>query len=274
MTEFNDVINQVLKQITPTKEQREKMERLSEEVLGAAKEEASKFNADAILAGSLTRDTWLISKNEFDVFVIFPKRISEEELEKKGLELGKKIIERLPYRFSDIYTNWFNLEYDKWIEEEGDDKQFVNNIVKYTDLVAKHMPNLYGTKLKYSIKYFLDGRNIKECKKILLSCRNEKDVIWLYNLAFIEAYQGDIKKNLSHYKRAAKRSIEPKIINQVEGFMYKMTRIEPDKYQIYFCLGYLNWKIKDDKKQAINDFSKFIALDTTDKYKEHKRLAQ
>lgn len=95
MPELQDIIRSVLKEIEPTKDQRKKLEDLSSRVLGAAKEEASKHKAEPMLAGSLTRDTWLVSKNEFDVFIVFPENIAEEELEKKGLEVGKKILEKL-----------------------------------------------------------------------------------------------------------------------------------------------------------------------------------
>lgn len=186
----------------------------------------------------------------------------------------KKIKERLPIRFNEIYSSWFSLEYDKWLDGEGDDINVVKNIAKYSDLTTKHMPDTYSSKLKNSIKYFLDGRKISECKKILLSCRKEKDVVWLYNLAFIEAYQEYMDKAISHYKKISKRTVNHRIIREVESFMSKITTIEPDKYQIYFCLGYINWKIKGDINQAIQDFRKFIELDITDKFKEQKRLAQ
>ena len=89
------VLKEVLKEIKPTKEHEEKMRALSVDVINTAKNQARPYKASAILAGSLTRDTWLPSKSEFDVFIIFPKNISEKDLEKFGLEVGKKIIERL-----------------------------------------------------------------------------------------------------------------------------------------------------------------------------------
>jgi len=90
-----EVLKEVLKKIKPSVGQRKKFNSLSTKLLEAVNRESARFRGKAIIAGSLTRDTWLPSKNEFDVFVIFPKSISEETLEKYGLEIGKKVIEDL-----------------------------------------------------------------------------------------------------------------------------------------------------------------------------------
>lgn len=88
------VLKDVLKQIVPKKEEKKKIASLTEKALKIAKEEAKKFNAKPILAGSTTRDTWLPGKKEFDVFILFPS-IPEKKLEEIGLKLGKKIITKL-----------------------------------------------------------------------------------------------------------------------------------------------------------------------------------
>ena len=89
------ILIEVLKKIKPTPAQRKKLKELSEKTLRISGEEARKFGAKAILAGSLTRDTWLPEKFEFDVFLIFPKNMPEKMFEKLGLDVGKSVIERL-----------------------------------------------------------------------------------------------------------------------------------------------------------------------------------
>jgi len=89
------VLDEVLKEIKPRPKERKRLEDLSKKTLEIANKEAKKYRAKAILAGSLTRDTWLPDKNEFDVFIIFPKKLSEDRLEKLGLKLGKTIIKKL-----------------------------------------------------------------------------------------------------------------------------------------------------------------------------------
>ena len=90
-----DVLKEILKEIKPSLDQRKKFNEFSKKILDVTNKKTSKYRGKAIIAGSLTRDTWLPSKNEFDVFMIFPKDISEEDLEKYGLEIGKKVIEEM-----------------------------------------------------------------------------------------------------------------------------------------------------------------------------------
>jgi len=89
---YKNVLNRVLDEIRPNSIEKNRLEFLSKKVLEIASREAAKYNATSMLAGSLTRDTWLTTKKEFDVFIIFPKTLSVEKLEKVGLGVGKKII--------------------------------------------------------------------------------------------------------------------------------------------------------------------------------------
>lgn len=93
--EYQRVLARVLKKIKPTAEQEKEMLNLATKALEITKEEAKKFNARPILAGSITRNTWLPLKPEFEIFVAFPESLSEDKLEEHGLTLGKKVAKRL-----------------------------------------------------------------------------------------------------------------------------------------------------------------------------------
>jgi len=93
---YNHILTRVLKKIKPNVEQSKRLINLATEVLRISDEEARKnYQAKAILAGSLTRNTWLTDKKEIDIFVLFPQDLSEKKLEEYGLNLGKKIIRKL-----------------------------------------------------------------------------------------------------------------------------------------------------------------------------------
>ena len=81
---MNKVLQEVLQEIIPTEQQEEKVKKLAAEVLEVTNKEVSKYKAVGLIAGSLTRNTWLVSKNEFDLFIIFPENFSEDKLEKLG----------------------------------------------------------------------------------------------------------------------------------------------------------------------------------------------
>lgn len=95
MPSASKVLKEVLKQARPTKEQRRKLESLAKKALSLSSKLARKYKAKAMLVGSLTRDTWLPDKMEFDIFVLFPEKLTEKNLEKAGLQLGKSVIEKL-----------------------------------------------------------------------------------------------------------------------------------------------------------------------------------
>ncbi len=101
---YEKIFEKVLKKIKPKKDEKEKMENLARKSLGIAEKEAKKFSAKAMLAGSITRDTWLPGKLEFDVFILFPEEMDEKDMEKYGLEIGKKVIRQLKGKWKIEYA--------------------------------------------------------------------------------------------------------------------------------------------------------------------------
>lgn len=102
--DYQKVLKQVLKRIRPTQKEKKKLENLAKKVLDITNREAKKLQAKAMLAGSLTRDTWLPGKMEFDVFVLFPTNLPKKRLEELGLELGKEIIKQLKGKYTIEYA--------------------------------------------------------------------------------------------------------------------------------------------------------------------------
>jgi tRNA nucleotidyltransferase (CCA-adding enzyme) len=77
---------------------------LAKKALGITKKEAKKYKAKAILAGSITRDTWLPDKMEFDVFVLFSPKLEEKKMEELGLKIGKDVISKLKGSYTIEYA--------------------------------------------------------------------------------------------------------------------------------------------------------------------------
>lgn len=89
------VLNSVLRRITPPRRAERELKRLAKRALRLAERSARRYKGRPMLVGSLTRGTWLMDKREFDVFILFPTSLSRKRLERLGLEIGKKIIQRL-----------------------------------------------------------------------------------------------------------------------------------------------------------------------------------
>lgn len=101
---YDAILKEVLRQIKPKLQEKTKLENLAKRALEITDREAKKFQAKAMLAGSITRDTWLPDKKEFDVFVLFPTRLTEEKMEELGLQLGKKVISQLKGKYKIKYA--------------------------------------------------------------------------------------------------------------------------------------------------------------------------
>ena len=93
--DYARVLNEVLKEITPKSDEKKKLISLAKGTVYIAKKESAKYKGKPMLAGSLTRDTWLPGKKEFDVFILFPPKLDLKKMEKFGLEIGKSVIKRM-----------------------------------------------------------------------------------------------------------------------------------------------------------------------------------
>ncbi len=85
----------VLRQIRPSKAEKKKVEEFVREMLRVSK---TISGLDSILCGSIGKFTWLKGDHDIDMFMLFPKTVSREELEKKGLLYGKRITAALKGR--------------------------------------------------------------------------------------------------------------------------------------------------------------------------------
>jgi hypothetical protein len=59
----------------------------------------------------------------------------------------------------------------------------------------------------------------------------------------------------------------------IEDFLVLISAEDREKYQLFYCLGFLNWHIKGDKVQAQKDFNTFLARGSPETYKKERELA-
>lgn len=59
------------------------------------------LSLDYVFVGSYARNTWLRGNLEIDVFVFFPKEVKKEEFERKIIDLGKKVLEKIELRYAE-----------------------------------------------------------------------------------------------------------------------------------------------------------------------------
>jgi len=86
------ILENVLKRIKPSKQEEERVKKFVSDVLRVAK---TVSGLDCAVVGSIGKFTWLSGDHDVDIFIMFPKETPREELEKKGLEFGEKIVQDL-----------------------------------------------------------------------------------------------------------------------------------------------------------------------------------
>lgn len=94
-------LKSVLDKIKPPQKEIEEMKSFTDSLLEAAK--ISKI-AKPLFCGSIAKDTWLSEKNEVDLFLLFKPSLVKKQLEKKGLDLAKKIIKAMKGKYVIAYA--------------------------------------------------------------------------------------------------------------------------------------------------------------------------
>lgn len=84
----------VLREIKPSKSEREKLLIIQEELTAKVKAAAEKVGVPGILVkivGSAARDTWLSGTHDIDIFISFPEETSRKELETLGMAIAREV---------------------------------------------------------------------------------------------------------------------------------------------------------------------------------------
>ncbi|AIJ05581.1 tRNA CCA-pyrophosphorylase [Methanocaldococcus bathoardescens] len=92
------ILEEVLKEIKPSKNEIEKLKSKANEIINKIWEIVKENNypvLEVLLVGSSARNTNLKNDYDIDIFVLFDKSTSEDELEEIGLKIGTEAIKRL-----------------------------------------------------------------------------------------------------------------------------------------------------------------------------------
>ncbi|HDI73176.1 MAG TPA: CCA tRNA nucleotidyltransferase [Candidatus Altiarchaeales archaeon] len=94
------LLKEILKEVTPTEKEHKKEKEIADNIVKRLK----KFEVKPILVGSLAKGTDVRDDKDIDIFIMFPKDLSREDLEKKGLDIGKKIFKEMNIRYEIDYA--------------------------------------------------------------------------------------------------------------------------------------------------------------------------
>ena len=105
MAEIN--YDNLLTQIKPSSKEKDKVEKLSNELVNIINESASELdaNASAVLVGSVSKGTWLSGNADIDILIKFPLNTPEKFLKEFGLKIGHKTIEKMNGSWEERYAS-------------------------------------------------------------------------------------------------------------------------------------------------------------------------
>jgi len=115
-----------------------------------------------------------------------------------------------------------------------------------------------------SITVFLLTRDTKKTRNILKKVNGIRENK-LVSEAFLYAYDNNVYECEKRYKKIKKETCSASVLFETENFIYKILKEEPDKYSLYFCLGYINLFLKGDEKLGKDNFDKFLKFSKNDK---------
>jgi len=102
---LKEVVQEVLRRIKPSPEEREHMNNVLSKVVSTLQEEFRNLEpeADVIVQGSVAKDTWLSGETDADVFVRFPVRWKKDEMGRTLIECVKRVFgpEKCRLRFAE-----------------------------------------------------------------------------------------------------------------------------------------------------------------------------
>lgn len=169
----------------------------------------------------------------------------------------REIARRLPGRFKALYDTWlrhligrYTLTREREYLEKGDE---------VANKLLKRDPRHYPAMLMKAISEFVLRRDVTEARRLILRCRRIRDATWRWSLAFLHAYEGNVKEARAEYDRAFRGRIDDVTVPiQAEEFIQLVLEEEPHRTQLHYCTGLINFFVKEDFDVAQRDFQHFI----------------
>ena len=170
-------------------------------------------------------------------------------------DIKRVINSRIVYTSVHLSENYLSEFY------ESKDKAILIKMKTCLDISLKCDGTSYDTKILLGFFYFLYNRNINKAISILDECKNEKNLVWKQNIAFLKLYSEDSIPNFLNaykvYKKIASRNeLTMDGIEQVSTFIHMVLEMEEDKKQLYFIL-FLLYYYTGDKELENKYFTQF-----------------
>lgn len=216
------VEEEVLKKITPSKEEERRVQKIVGELKKEISEEIKKrrIEGEVLLVGSLAKGTYLKDSLDVDLFILFPSSFPKEEMKKQALDIGKKVLPTWKIQYAE--HPYVRGEYKGYtidivpcykVKSVSKKMSAVDRTPFHTAYIKKHLKKKDEVRL---LKQFLKGINCygAEAKVEGFSGYLAELLILLYG-SFHE-----VLKNASHWKEKIVLSLSEETASFPENFVF------------------------------------------------------
>lgn len=180
-----------------------------------------------------------------------------------------KIKKKLPEKIVDVNLAKIDQAFENW--KLTKDPENLQASLPYFEVIEKLNPNNYSYLLRNAIRYFVIDRNISKAKQEIHKCRHEDNPAWRYSNAFLFAFENDLDFASKQYQEAFRKTENSQLPIEVEEFIIWVLQEHPEKTQLYYCLGLINYFGKKDFISAIRDFRMFLDLTPSGLFVKQKK---
>lgn len=195
------------------------------------------------------------------------------EKHKKNVPVVAQLLTLIPLRLANLHDHLSNIHFNNWRQSKNEVE--LNLAKENRDASHKLVPDNLRYSLINAIWHFVIKKDVQNALRVLNQCFSKyiQVPVLRYNLAFLYAYSGDMKKALSEYEAAFILDSSFETAFEVEEFIAWILSLEPNKYQLWYCLGLINHRIKNDNNSALLELKKFIESDSNNSFPETKKCA-
>lgn len=200
----------------------------------------------------------MLSNNlELGLALLIQLNYSKKVLDKhkKNVPVIAKLLTLIPLRLAELYVLMSQNNFEQWRLTR--DSSYLEIAKDYREKSHALSPNALLLGLIEAIYYFVINKDVNNAMLTYNKHlpRFPHVPVIRYGRAFLYAYSGDMKRSEIEYEAAFNLDSSFETAFEIEEFMAWILNEEPDKYQLYYCLALVNFRIKKD------DFSTKVELE-------------
>lgn len=184
-----------------------------------------------------------------------------------------KIKARLNQRLAEVHLSRALSSYQLWKEDKADFSHMEKVAAQIDSIDEKHLITAHLLFLRALCHFLVDG-DTKAARAELKRIKGGRDSVWYFNMGFLYAYEGSMKKATHMYHQGTLYEMPGDRISDLESFMCWVLENDASRYQVHYCVGLLNENIKGDVIQAKLDYQAFLDKCEDNQFAVYQRRAR